>query len=84
MKMVSPTYHMTQCVRARPAGLALTAAHEADPSALLGINDARFESDVGFGSSGAYLGERGRSVYNLTKALLGQSVSHGVLQPQLG
>ena len=48
-------------------GLALTTAHEADPSALLGINDARFESDVGYGSSGAYLGERGTSVYNLTK-----------------
>ena len=42
-----------------PIGLALTTAHEADPDALLGINDARFESDVGYGSSGAYLGERG-------------------------
>ena len=42
-----------------PLGLALTAAHEADPDALLGFNDARFESDVGYGSSGAYLGERG-------------------------
>ena len=51
-------------------GLALTTAHEADPSALLGINDARFESDVGYGSSGAYLGERGVEVYNLTKAIL--------------
>ena len=41
-----------------------------DPDALLGINEARFESDVGYGSSGAYLGERGRSVFNLTQALL--------------
>ena len=51
-------------------GLALTTAHDADPSALLGINDARFESDTGYGSSGAYLGERGAAVYNLTKAIL--------------
>ena len=50
-------------------GLSLTTAHEVNPDAILGVNDYKFESKAGYGTSGGWIKEKGVCMYNLTKAL---------------
>ena len=51
-------------------GLSLQTAHEVNPEAILGVNDYKFESKAGYGTSGGWIKEKGICMYNLTKALM--------------
>ena len=51
-------------------GLSLQTAHEVNPDAILGVNDYKFESKAGYGTSGGWIKEKGICMYNLTKALM--------------
>ena len=55
-------------------GLSFQTAATIDPNAILGYNEYKFEADGSFGSNGGFLSEKGRSVYNLIKALKDQGV----------
>ena len=54
--------------------LSFNTAHEIDPSALLGLNEYKFESVNGYGTNGGFLKEKGISMYNLTKSLKDEGV----------
>ena len=53
--------------------LSFETAHATDPDALLGLNEYKFESAVGYGNGG-FLKEKGIGMYNLTKALKDEGI----------